>query len=132
VKTASDMGIPVALGSDYPCSPDTRPQLTLWSAVMRQTMTGRVIGPQERVDIRQALRLHTMGSAYAAHEENTRGSIEVGKNADFVVWSDDLYEIPTDKIRETRAELTIVQGQILHKASETEIESVPGSKYKRT
>ena len=132
VKTASDMGIPVALGSDYPCSPDTRPQLTLWSAVMRQTMTGRVIGPQERVDIRQALRLHTMGSAYAAHEENTRGSIEVGKNADFVVWSDDLYEIPTDKIRETRAELTIVQGQILHKASETEIESVLGSKYKRT
>jgi len=132
VKTAVDMGIPVALGSDYPCSPDTSPQLTLWSAVMRQTMTGRVIGPQERVDIRQALRLHTMGSAYAAHEEDMRGSIEVGKNADFVVWSDDLYTIPTDKIRDARAELTIIEGQILHKASDTEIEAVPGSQYSQT
>jgi predicted amidohydrolase YtcJ len=129
VKTAVDMGIPVALGSDYPCSPDTRPQLTLWSAVMRQTLTGRVIGPQERVDIRQALRLHTMGSAYAAHEEDMRGSIEVGKNADFVVWSDDLYTIPTDKIRDAKAELTIVEGQIVHKASDTVMEVVPGSQY---
>jgi hypothetical protein len=129
VKTASEMGIPVALGSDYPCSPDTRPQLTLWSAVMRQTMTGRVIGPNERVDIQQALRLHTMGSAYAAHEEDMRGSIGVGKNADFVVWSDDLYTIPTDKIRDAKAELTIIEGQIVHKASDTEIEVVPGSQY---
>jgi len=125
------MGIPVALGSDYPCSPDTRPQLTLWSAVMRQTMTERVIGAQERVDIRQALRLHTMGSAYAAHEEDVRGSIEAGKTADFVVWSDDLYEIPTDKIRDAKAELTIIEGKILHKSSETELEVVPGSRYAR-
>jgi predicted amidohydrolase YtcJ len=129
VKTAVDMGIPVALGSDYPCSPDTRPQLTLWSTVMRQTITGRVIGPQERVDIQQALRLLTMGSAYAAHEEDMRGSIEVGKNADFVVWSDDLYTIPTDKIRDAKAELTIIEGQIVHKASDTVIEVVPGSQY---
>ena len=115
VKTASDMGIPVALGSDYPCSPDTRPQLTLWSAVMRQTMTGRVIGPQERVDIRQALRLHTMGSAYAAHEENVRGSIEVGKRGDLVVWSEDMYTIPTDKIRDLKVELAIVAGKIVYR-----------------
>ena len=127
VKTPVDMGIPVALGSDYPCSPDTRPQMTLWSTVMRQTITGRVIGPEERVDIRQALRLHTMGSAYAAHEENVRGSIEAGKSADVVVWSDDMYSIPTDKIRELEAELTIVEGRIVHKSSDTEIEEIPSS-----
>jgi len=115
VKTAVDMGIPVALGSDYPCSPDTRPQLTLWSTVMRQTMTGRVIGSQERVDIRQALRLHTMGSAYAAHEENLRGSIEVGKRGDLVVWSEDMYTIPTDKIRDLKVELAIVAGKVVYK-----------------
>jgi len=115
VKTASDMGIPVALGSDYPCSPDTRPQLTLWSAVMRQTFTGRVIGSQERVDIRQALRLHTMGSAYAAHEENLRGSIEVGKRGDLVVWSEDMYAIPTDKIRDLKVELAIVAGKTVYR-----------------
>jgi hypothetical protein len=131
VKTPMDMGIPVALGSDYPCSPDTRPQMTLWSAVMRQTITGRVLGPEERVDIRQALRLHTMGSAYASHEEDMRGSIEAGKSADFVVWSDDLYSIPTDKIRELKAELTIIEGQIIHKSSDTDLEVVPGSQYRK-
>jgi predicted amidohydrolase YtcJ len=129
VKTAMDMGIPVALGSDYPCSPDTRPQMTLWSAIMRQTISGRVLGPDERVDIRQALRLHTMGSAYASHEEDMRGSIEAGKSADFVVWSDDLYTMPTDKIRELKAELTIIEGQIIHKSSDTDVEVVPASQY---
>jgi hypothetical protein len=131
VKTPVDMGIPVALGSDYPCSPDTSPQLTLWCAVMRQTLNGRVIGPDERVDIHEALRLHTMGSAYAAHEENVRGSIEAGKSADVVVWSDDMYSIPTDKIRELEAELTIVEGRIVHKSSDTEIEVIPGSQLIR-
>jgi len=115
VKTAIDMGIPVALGSDYPCSPDTRPQLTLWSTVMRQTYTGRVIGSQERVDIRQALQLHTMGSAYAAHEENVRGSIEVGKRGDLVVWSEDMYTIPTDKIKDLKVELAIVAGKVVYR-----------------
>ena len=73
--------------------------------------------------------LHTMGSTYAAHEENMRRSIEVGKNADFVVWSADLYTIPTDKMRDAEAELTIIEGQIVHKASDTVIEVVPGSQY---
>jgi hypothetical protein len=115
VKTPLDMGIPVALGSDYPCSPDTRPQLTLWSTVTRKTNTGRVIGSQERVDIKQALRLHTMGSAYAAHEEDARGSIEVGKRGDLVVWSEDMYTIPTDRIRDLKVELTIIAGKVAYR-----------------
>lgn len=129
VKTATDMGIPVALGSDYPCSPDTRPQLTLWSSITRKTLSGEIIGPKEGVDIRQALRLHTMGSAYAAHEEDVKGSIEVGKQGDLVVWSDDIYSVPTDRIRDLKAELTIIGGQVIYKSSETEIQVVPGSEY---
>jgi predicted amidohydrolase YtcJ len=132
VKTPTDMGIPVALGSDYPCSPDTRPQMTLWSAITRESFDGEIIGPQERVDIKQALRLHTMGSAYAAHEDDIKGSIEVGKQADLVVWSDDIYSIPTDEIRDLKAELTIIKGQVIHKSSETEVQVVPGSEYLST
>ena len=132
VKTAIDMGIPVALGSDYPCSPDTRPQLTLWSAITRKTLGGKIIGPQESVDIRQALRLHTMGSAYAAHEEDIKGSIEVGKEADLVIWSDDIYSIPTDRIRDLKAELTIIKGQVIYKSSETEVQVLPASEYPST
>jgi predicted amidohydrolase YtcJ len=129
VKTAIDMGIPVALGADYPCTPDTRPQMTLWSAIMRKTSTGHVIGAQESVDIKQALRLHTMGSAYAAHEENMKGSVEVGKYADLVVWSDDIYSVPTDRIRDLDAELTIVGGQVVHRSSESTVQVVPGSAF---
>jgi len=129
VKTAVDMGIPVAFGADYPCTVDTRPQMTLWSAVVRQTSSGRVVGGQESVDIQQALRLHTMGSAYAAHEENVKGSIEVGKHADLVVWSDDMFSVPTDKIRDLRAELTIVGGQVIHQFNQTNLPVVPGSQY---
>ena len=58
-----------------------------------------------------------------------RGSIEAGKDANLVVWSDDLFTIPTDKIRDTRTELTIIGGQIIHKASDTEITVVSGSQY---
>jgi len=129
VKTALDMGIPVAFGSDYPCTVDTRPQLTLWSAVTRKTSSGRVIGAQEAVNIKQALRVHTMGSAYAAHEENAKGSIEVGKYADLTVWSDDIYSVPTDMIRKLVAELTIVGGQVVHKSSETTLQEISGSEY---
>lgn len=103
--------------------------MTLWSAVVRQTSSGRVVGGQESVDIQQALRLHTMGSAYAAHEENVKGSIEVGKHADLVVWSDDMFSVPTDKIRNLRAELTIVGGQVIHQFNQTNLPVVPGSKY---
>jgi predicted amidohydrolase YtcJ len=70
-----------------------------------------------------------MGSAYASHEEGMRGSIEAGKSADFVVWSDDLYSMSTDKIRELKAELTIIEGQVIHKSSDTELEVIPGSQY---
>jgi predicted amidohydrolase YtcJ len=131
VKTAVEMGIPVAFSSDYPCTVDTSPQLTLWSAITRQTSSGEIIGGQESVNIGEALRLHTMGSAYAANEENVKGSIETGKLADFVVWSDDLYAIPTDKIRDLRAELTIIGGQVIYKSDDTDLEAVPGSQYAR-
>lgn len=117
-KTVMDMGIPVALGSDYPCTPDTRPQRTLWVALTRQTMYGTVIGPQERVTMREALWLHTTGSAYAAHEENVKGSIEEGKLGDMVVWSHDMYSMPTNQLLDLKAEITIVGGRIVYEREE--------------
>ena len=92
-------------------------------------MTGRVIGPQERVDVRQALWLHSMGSAYAAHEKRCERAVEAGKSADLIVWSDDIYSIPADKIRHLKAELTIVNGQAIQKPSDTDLQMMPGREY---
>ena len=116
-KTALEVGIPMGFGSDYPTTIDTSPRRTIWDAVTRKTYGGAVVGSEESITVKEALRLHTIGAAYLAHQENTRGSIEEGKLADMVVWSHDLYSIPVDKLLEMRAETTIVGGKIVYKAS---------------
>ena len=62
----------------------------------------------------QALKAHTMGSAYAAFEEGKKGSIEAGKLADLVVWSHDLYSITPQEAMQLEALMTIVGGQIVY------------------
>jgi len=113
-KTALEVSIPMGFGSDYPTTIDTSPRRTIWDAVTRKTYGGVVVGSEESITAREALRLHTIGAAYLAHQENTRGSIEEGKLADMVVWSHDFYSIPVDKLLEMRAETTIVGGRIVY------------------
>lgn len=113
VKSILDAGIPLGLSSDFPEVLQLSPQLTLWGAVVRESDTGVVMTPSERITIQQALRAHTMGSAYAAFEENQKGSIEIGKLADFTVWSGDLYTVPADQIKDLRAVMTIVGGKVV-------------------
>jgi hypothetical protein len=67
------------------------------------------------------LRAHTVESAYAAFEENIRGSIEPGKTADMVVWSEDLYSASLQKLAKVRVEATIVEGQVVYKAEDTDL-----------
>ncbi len=112
MKTMLELGIPVALGTDYPTIPYIAPKYTLWSACVRRSETGVYVGPHERVTIQQALYAHTMGSAYAAFQEDVKGSIEVGKYADMVVWSHDLYSIPVNQLKDMFVIATIVGGTV--------------------
>jgi hypothetical protein len=98
LRTLLDMGIPIALGTDYPTVTQLHPKYTLWASLVRRTADGHLIAPEERITIQEALRAHTMGSAYAAFEEDVKGSIEVGKYADMTIWSDDLYSIPVSEM----------------------------------
>ncbi len=84
-----DAGIPVALGSDAPTTPWIQPQVTLAGAVTRIALNNQRFHPEQAITIREALRAHTMGSAYAGFEEDIKGSIEPGKLADLVVWQED-------------------------------------------
>jgi predicted amidohydrolase YtcJ len=55
-----------------------------------------------------------MGSAYAAHEEDVKGSIEEGKLADLVVWSEDPYTAPIQRLWQIPVDLTLVGGQVVY------------------
>ena len=111
-RSCLDRGIPVALGTDFPTVLRIAPKYTLWSSIVRMTDLGIVINASEGVTIQEALYAQTMGSAYAAFEEDVKGSIEVGKYADMVVWSDDLYTIPTEQLPDVYVISTIIAGTV--------------------
>ena len=81
-------GIPFSVHSDAPITP-MAPLFTAWCAVNRITASGRVLGPNQRISVADALRAVTLGSAYTLHIDDEVGSIEVGKRADFAVLADD-------------------------------------------
>jgi len=65
--------------------------------------------------MQDAIRIHTIGSAYASFEENTKGSIEKGKVADMVVWSKDLLTLdPKTELVDLMVDTTIVAGQVVY------------------
>jgi predicted amidohydrolase YtcJ len=82
-------GIPVAGSSDAPVT-HYAPLFGIEQALTRRTMAGDVGGPDERVDLTTAIRMHTIHGAFASFEEGFNGSLEVGKAADLVVLAEDL------------------------------------------
>jgi predicted amidohydrolase YtcJ len=114
-------GLTVALNTDhmFGLDPDDslnpyNPFLTMYTAVTRRTETGRVIGPEQAVTREEALRMMTRSAARLTFDEDRKGSIEVGKLGDLVVLSHDFLAIPADEIRNVKAVVTIVGGQIVY------------------
>jgi hypothetical protein len=75
--------------------------------------------PEERVDLATAIDAFTMGTAYVNHQDDTTGSIEVGKFADLAVVDQNLFEIPPAEIWNANVELTFVEGDCVYDASLT-------------
>ena len=99
--------------------------IEFYAAVARKSIKGESGDgwhPEQAVSREQALRMFTIWPAYAAFEENEKGSIEVGKLADFTVLSQDIMKIPEPKILKTRAEMTIIGGDIVHDATKKQTE----------
>jgi len=87
-RTALDEGVPLAIHSDAPVTP-LAPLFTAWAAVNRLTMTGRCLGPAQRITVAEALHAITLGAAFTLKLDHAIGSIECGKRADFAVLGDD-------------------------------------------
>lgn len=75
-------------------------------------MNGNVWGANQRVSVEEAIEIYTLHGAYASFEEDIKGSIEVGKLADFIILSEDLTEVPPASIGDISVEKTFVGGKL--------------------
>lgn len=87
----------------------------LSATVTRKTRTGKVLGPEHRVPVATALKALTIWPAWQHFEEETKGSIEVGKEADFVILSENPLEIDEDKLADIKILETIKGGNSVYK-----------------
>ena len=113
-----DSGAVVTNGTDVPVE-DIDPIASFYASVSRRMADGEAFYPQHRMTREEALRSYTVNNAYAAFEEDLKGSLEVGKLADLVVLSQDLLTVPEDEILDTRVDLTIVGGQIRYRRQDS-------------
>jgi len=123
-KTYLAHGIHWGGGSDFFVTPYPA-RYGLWASIARQTLKGvygfHPFGTAESVDIHAALRSYTSWGARQLFLEDKIGSIEPGKEADIAVWDRDLYTVPTDALKDMKCEMTIFRGQIVYKATGTQI-----------
>ena len=87
------------------------PLFLAWTAASRETMSGKVFAPTERLKLDQALRAVTIDAAYMIGMENELGSIEAGKLADFAVLDKDPYAVGVSGLRGIKVWGTVFEGQ---------------------
>ena len=105
-------GIPLAAGSDAPVT-DPDPLLGIYSAATRATNDDAFMVPAQRVSVETALRMHTIGGAYASFDERRTGSIEVGKLADLVLLDRDPTGVEPEETKDIRVMMTMRAGEVL-------------------
>jgi predicted amidohydrolase YtcJ len=135
-QTLQQSGATLAFGSDWPCTWPPDPFVGIQQAVSRQVWrsaaTSAIVGgvfdgagqagsvptlesyvPDERINVEQAVAAYTRGSAYARFSDDRLGTLELGKEADLAVLSQDIFAVPRDEIGKTRVLLTIVGGKVV-------------------
>lgn len=108
----------LAFGSDWPVV-TLSPWPGLQTAITRQTTEGKPEGgwiPSERLSMADAIRGYTLNAAFAGHREKDEGSLEVGKLADFIAVSQDLFKIDPARIGDTQVLLTVVGGRVAYRS----------------
>ncbi|MEA2062576.1 MAG: amidohydrolase family protein [Gemmatimonadota bacterium] len=115
-RSILEAGGRIAFGTDCSMKP-MDPMEGLYAAVSRRSKDGLPAGgwfPEEKLTMEEAIELYTLGPAYASFEEHLKGSIEPGKLADMAVLSQNLFEIPEDRIMDTRVVYTVFDGKIVY------------------
>jgi hypothetical protein len=115
-RTWLDMGVPVCLSSDAPSMPWWKPQATLCAALLRASASKKPVSPEQAMTIDEAMYAHTVAGAYADFAEDKKGSLELGKFADLIVWHDNPYTTAAEDIVNLTVDLTMVGGKVVFEA----------------
>lgn len=117
-RTLLDTGATLAFGTDWNVAP-LNPMLGIYAAVTRRTLDDKNPNgwiPEQKISVEEAVRAYTFGSAYAEFQENAKGSISIGRLADFVILSDDIFKINPNDIDKTKVLTTVMNGKIVYES----------------
>ena len=115
-KKLLESGAIIVNGTDVPVEPIT-PIASFYASVARKTLTGLPDGgyePEQRMTREEALRSYTLHAAYGAFEEDIKGSINVGKLADFTVFDKDIMTVAEGDLMSTQVIMTIIGGKVVY------------------
>ncbi len=114
---ATPLGLGIHMGFSSDIIP-IGPLVGVYAAVTRKGASGEVYGPDERIDIKQALRLYTYGGAWLNFDDDIKGTIEPGKLADLIVLDENLLEAPPERILEAKVDLAVLDGKVVYQRPE--------------
>ncbi|MBB2973113.1 amidohydrolase [Mesorhizobium sp. RMAD-H1] len=113
-------GALLAGGSDWPVIPVPDPWHGIEGMVTRQNPSGAFPGvslwPEQAIDLASAIRIYTLNSAIAMGIDAITGSIEPGKSADIIVLDQNVFDVPADRIADTKVIMTFFEGRAVHQA----------------
>ncbi len=115
-RKLKDSGAVIINGTDVPVEP-VNPIASYYSLVTRKTLAGTPKNgyePAQKLTRMEALKTYTLDAAYGAFEEDSKGSIETGKLADFTILSHDILTVPEEQLLDVRVEQTIVGGDVIY------------------
>ena len=111
IRSWQRWGVKVAFSSDSPLVP-SNPLTGICAAITRRTEAGQKLAPQEGISALDALRMYTLGGAYASSEDRVKGTISPGKFADLTVLSDDPTRTSAEELPGLIVLQTIVNGEV--------------------
>lgn len=116
-RSLLDAKATLAFGSDWFVAPPSAIE-GIYAAVTRRTLDDKNPDgwfPEQKISVEEALRAYTVNAAYAEFAERDKGTLEVGKLADFVLIDRDLTTTPPAELRNARVVLTVVGGKVVHR-----------------
>lgn len=118
-RTLLDTGAVLAFGSDSPVAP-LNPLFGVYAAVTRRTLDDNNPGgwiPEQKISVDETVRAFTWGSAFAEFQDGWKGTLEVGKLADLIILSEDIFTIDAVKIKDAKVLTTVMGGNVVYEFS---------------